>query len=269
MVPRGWDAEATFVTLVGNYATTTSKVMFLVTSTLSTYVSFINKAVYQLIEAPTIPVTEFTIAFRAYWILSQDPSSTNQVPPSSYSYALGVTPYPVTNIQKTTFQDANLNYIGTGAEGGISAFVDFYGSLANGDPVNLWYSVDWVQINEQQSISNAIINGSNRQPPLYYNQAGIDFLQRVAAQRLGNAVTYGLVLGNVIQTKLPQADFIANLNAGKYLGKAVVNAEPFSVYTAENPNDYAIGQYNGLTAVYTPQLGFKHIVFNLNVNLFA
>lgn len=269
VVPRGWDAESTFVTLVGNYNSNTDKVYFYVTTTLSTYTSFITKNVYMLIEAPTIPVTEFTIAFRAYWVASQNPSSTNQVPPSSYSFALGVTPYPVTNVQKTTFETANLNYIGTGAEGGIANTIDFHGVLANGNPVNMWYSIDWVQINEQLVISNAIINGSNRQPPLYYNQPGIDLLQRVAGQLMANSISYGLTLGTLILTKLPQSDFIANVNAGKYLGNAVVNAEPFSVYTNENPNDYAIGQYNGLTAVYTPQLGFKHIVFNLDVNLFA
>jgi len=268
-VPRGWDAESTYVTLVGNHNANTDKVYFYTTVTLSTYASFTTKNVYKMIEASGIPSTEFTIAFRPYWVASQNPSSTNQVPPSSYSFALGVTPYPITNSQKTTFEAANLNYIGTGAEGGISTDIDFHGVMANGDALNMWYSIDWVQINEQLFISNAIINGSNRQPPLYYNQAGIDYLQRVAGQLMGNSVSYGLTLGSVILTKLPQAVFIANINAGKYLGNAVVNAEPFSVYTSENPGDYAIGQYNGLTCAYTPQLGFKHIVFNLNVNLFA
>lgn len=269
VVPRGWDAESTFVTLVGLYAANTSLVYFLVTATLSTYASFILKSVYMLIEAAGIPVTEFTIAFRAYWILSQNPSSTNQVPPSSYSYALGVTPYAITQSEKTTFQVANLNYIGTGAEGGISAFIDFYGALANGDPVNMWYAIDYAQINEQLSITNAVINGSNRQPPLYYNQAGINFLQNVGGQRLGNFISYGLLLGKVILTKYAQADFIARLNAGDFAGNCVLNAEPFNVYVAENPSDYSIGQYNGLTCAVVPQLGFKHIVFNLNVTLFA
>jgi hypothetical protein len=268
-VPRGFDANTNFQTLVGNYNTNTSLVYFYVPCTLSTYTNFTTKNVYPLIEAPSLPVTEFDPSFRTYWTLSQNPSSTNQVPPSSYSYALGVTPYPITNSQKTLFQTANCNYIGTGAEGGISAFCDFYGTVANGDPLNLWYGIDWVQINAQRDVSNEVINGSNRQPPLYYNQNGINILHQRAGQTLKNGISYGLVLGNLILTKLPIAQFIQNVNNGLYLGSAVVNAEPFNVYTSENPGDYSIGQYNGLTCVFTPQIGFKHIIFNIQANLFA
>lgn len=269
VVPRGWDSESTFVTLVGNYASDTSLIMFLVTATTGTYASFIKKSVYMMIEAPNLPATEFTIAFRAYWILSQNPSSTNQVPPSAFSYAIGVTPYPITNSQKTTFQAAFLNYIGTGAEGGISNTLDFWGVLANGDALNLWYSIDWVQINLQLAVSNAVINGSNIQPPLYYNQQGINYLQNVGAQKFRNGVSYGLILGNVIVTKESQADFINDFNNDKFLGNAVINAEPFIIYSAENPNDYALEQYNGLTAAFSPQLGFRHIIFSVIANLFV
>lgn len=268
-VPRGFDANTNFHTLVGNYNTDTSLVYFYVSCTISTYANFSTKNVYALIEAPVIPITEFSIAFRVYWTANQNPSSTNQVPPSAYSYALGVTPYPIDNQHKTLFQIANCNYIGTGAEGGISAYCDFYGVMANGDALNLWYSVDWVQINIQLSVSNDIINGSNRQPPLYYSQPGINELQQVSGTRMRNGITYGLVLGNLILTKLPIVQFIQNVNNGLYLGNAVINAEPFNVYSAENPLDYSLEQYNGLTCVYTPQLGFKHIIFNVQANLFV
>lgn len=267
--PRAWSDESTFVTLCANNASNTSKTEFLVTSNLGNYTNFLVKSVYQMIESPIAPVTEFTVAFRAYWIVSQNPSSTNQVPNSAYSYAIGVTPYPITNAQKTLFQEANLNYIGTGAEGGLTSNIDFYGSVANGDPLNMWYSIDWVQIEVQRYVSNAVVSGSNRQPPLLYNQNGINFLQNVAGKRMGNAVSYGLVFGDVVLTKLPQAQFIENLNNDMYRGKAVINAEPVLIYTKENPSDYSIGKYGGLTAAFIPQLGFKHIVFGLNVNLFV
>lgn len=270
LIPRGWDSESTFVTLVGQEASNTSKVYFFTTVTLSTYTSFIVKSVYMMIEAPNIPATEFSIAGDFYWVLSQNPSSTNKVPPTAFGYRIGVTAYPITNSQKSTFKAAYLNYIGTGAEGGISNTVVFWGTTADGKPLNYWYSVDWVQINLDLAIANRIINGSNNPlAPLYYNQPGINDLQNVALSVFNQGVSFGLILGNVAAAKLDQANFVTALNSGKFLGQAVVNADPFNSYTIENPTHYALGRYDGLSAVYSPQLGFTQIVFLVNVNLFV
>lgn len=270
LIPRGWDSESTFVTLAGQQASNTSKVYFFTTVTLSTYTSFTVKSVYMMIEAPSIPATEFSIAGDFYWVLSQNPSSTNKVPPTAFGYRIGVTAYPITNSQKSTFKAAYLNYIGTGAEGGISNAVVFWGTTADGKPLNYWYSVDWVQINLDLAVANRIINGSNNPlAPLYYNQPGINDLQNVALSVFNQGVSFGLVLGNVAAAKLDQANFVTALNAGKFLGQAVVNADPFNSYTIENPTHYALGRYDGLSAVYSPQLGFTQIVFLVNVNLFV
>jgi hypothetical protein len=43
----------------------------------------------------------------------------------------------------------------------------------------------------------------------------------------------------------------------------VVNAEPFIFYSRENPNNYGIGLYTGLSCIWVPQLGFQNIIFNL------
>jgi hypothetical protein len=78
-------------------------------------------------------------------------------------------------------------------------------------------------------------------------------------------VTYGLANGQVIKTNLSAAQFAANINAGLYADQIVVNAEPYTIYTAENPSNYAIGLYTGLSVLYIPQNGFQSIVINLDV----
>ena len=86
---------------------------------------------------------------------------------------------------------------------------------------------------------------------------------------LSNGVSYGLILGDVIMTQLDPATFAASVAAGLYAGNAVINAVPFSTYTAANPSDYSLGKYAGLQAAITPLRGFEQIVFNLNVTQFV
>lgn len=270
LVPKAWGAESTFQTLVGNYDTTTSKVYFYINATLSDYSDFDNKSINMTIEAPTAPATEFVAAASLQWLIRQRPSSTNKVPSAAFAYRLGVTTYPVTNTQKSTFKDAYLNYISTGAEGGISNKLILWGKNADGRPVNYWYSVDWMQINLDLAIANEIINGSNTSiNPLYYDQNGINRLQARAANVGNQAVQNGLALGRVVTTKLSQDDFIAALNNGDYAGQVVINAVPFGNYNQNNPTHFALGRYDGLSCVYTPARGFEQIIFNVNVTDFV
>ncbi len=69
---------------------------------------------------------------------------------------------------------------------------------------------------------------------------------------------------NVITTQLSAAQFAAAYNAGQFIGQTVVNADPFLTYAAENPTHYKIGQYNGISVLFTPQLGFEQILINVN-----
>lgn len=272
LVPRGWDAEPTYVAMVANYESTSAKVYFFTTATLTSYASFtaLMKCTFMLIEAPIIPSKEFSLA-AAFWVtLNYNPSPANQVTPLCFSYLVGVTPYPVSGPQAATFKAANLGYVTTGAEGGISNAMLVWGHMADGNPFNYWYSVDWAQINLDLNLSNEIINGSNNPiNPLYYNQQGIDRLQARARKTMASAVSYGLALGNVITTELDQTAFVAALDAGTYAGNVVINAIPFANYNSLNPSDYAIGKYAGLSAVYTPARGFEQIIFNLNVTNFV
>lgn len=275
LVPREWDSEATFKTLTGQYTSPGSLVYFFVTSTIATYqpwVSTKNKTVFAGVEAPNIPATEFSMAAAFQSSLSNDPGSSNMVPPMAFRFMYGVTEYPVENngTLLKTLQDNHINYIGSSAEGGLSNKMLVAGHMLDGNPFNYWYAVAWAAINLELDLANEVINGSNTTTnPLYYDQNGIDRLQNRALKTLRNGISYGLILGRVIGTKLIQSDFNTEYEKGSYAGNAVINAVPFANYSSLNPSDYQEGKYNGLSAVITPRRGFESITFNLNVTNFV
>jgi hypothetical protein len=216
--------------------------------------------------------TEFTMAAPFYVALNYNPGPTNKVPPYAFSFLFGVTPFPTfgNSALIQSLKVGNVNYVGTGAEGGISDLILLWGHTMDGRPFNYWYSVDWMQINIDEAISNAIINGSNTTiNPLYYNQDGINRLEDVAANVGASAVSFGLAIGRIIQVGLDPTTFNNNLTNGLYTGNVVVNAVPFATYLRAKPGDYKIGEYDGLTMVYTPARGFEHIVFNIVVTDFV
>lgn len=220
---------------------------------------------------PGIPALEFSAASAFWTTLNYQPSTNNRVTPTAFSFLSGVTPFPTPGNSSTltALKAAATNYVGTGAEGGISNAILMWGTTEDGRDFTYWYSVDWVQININLNLTNEIINGSNNAVnPLYYDQAGINRLQARLAQTMNTAVGYGLALGQVILVNLPQADFVANLNAGAYLGQIAINAVPFGNYTSVNPSDFANGVYNGLSVVYTPNRGFIQILVGVVVTDF-
>jgi hypothetical protein len=275
LVPRTWDAVAGFLSFLANFEAVTSKTYFFVTTTTANYTNYtaLMKCVYAHVEAPGIPATEFTAAAAFFKFISQSPSPTNKVTQMAYSFQFGVTPYPLSGNSAilTTLANAFVNYTGTGAEGGISTAVEFFGTTMDGkDALKWWYGVDWAQINSDLVLSNAIINGSNNsQNPLYYNQDGINRLQGVVASLMNTGISAGIVLGQVVLTSLDQTTFNNNVNNGVYANQTAINAVPFVTYSKANPSDYAIGKYSGLSVAVTPQLGFKQIVFNLTVTSFV
>jgi hypothetical protein len=213
--------------------------------------------------------TEFSLAAPLQTVLNLSPSSVNRVTQLDYAFLFGVTPFisQGTNSLTTTLENAFVNYVGTGAEGGISQAIIIPGTTMDGnDFSSFWYSVDWVQINADINVANAVINGSNNPVnPLYYDQAGINALQAVIASTMNSGISFGLVNGTVVQTSLDGPTLDANINAGLYVGMTVVNAVPFITYSEENPGDYKIGRYAGFSIIYVPQLGFAHIVIDVIV----
>jgi hypothetical protein len=269
LVPREWDGVAQFLALANAYTAPSKQVYFFVTTTLANravYSGPAYKNVFALVESPSVADSEFSCAAPFSTTLKQNPSTSNKVPPLSYTPAFGATPYPVRGNQTVLGQlaAANANWIGTGAEGGITTSILFQGKMSDGNFWNFWYSVDWAQINMDLALANEVINGAASSiNPLYYNQQGVDRLQARAARVAQQGISYGLGNGQVILTKLPGDVFRINLSAGLYNGKIVINAEPFSVYTRANPSDYGAGKYAGLSAVWIPQLPFLNVFFNL------
>jgi hypothetical protein len=275
LVPREWDTNAAFLSLIGSWETNTSKLYFFVTTTIGTFSSYtaVMKDVFMMVEAPSIGVNEFSCAAPFWVFISQQPAPTNKVPPMSFQFLFGVTPYPIMGNAAlfTSLKASNVNWVGTGAEGGVSNTVLFWGTTADGkDALKWWYGIDWVQINGDLSVSNYVFeNVNNKINPLFYNQSGINRLQGVAASEMNSGISDGIVLGSVVLTSLDQQTFINNLNDGVYANQTPINAVPFATYTAANVNDYGNGVYNGITVGMIPQLGFKQIAFNLNVSGFV
>ncbi len=267
LLPREWDNNAAFLTLANNNTAPNKMVYFFVTTVYANRAVYAAlKCVYAEVDAPAIGATEFSLASAFGTALKANPSSTNKVPPLSYAPSYGTTAYPLRGNQ-SIFQalaDNNVGWIGTGQQGGISGNILFQGKMSDGNFWNLWYSVDWAQVNMNLALANEVINGSATSlNPLYYNQNGIDRLQNRAVQVAKQGVGAGLGNGQVVATKLPVAEFLSNYNSGLYDGQIVINAEPFLPYARENPSDYGIGKYAGISCVWIPQLPFLNIFFSL------
>lgn len=229
---------------------------------LSAGASVLGTLVASFYESDGVTATEFTNAAPFWVTLNYNPSNTNKITPTAFSYLFGVTPFPTSGNAAllATLKAASINIVGTGAEGGITNTILDWGTTKDGRDFTYWYSVDWVQINVALNVANAVINGSNnRLNPLYFNQDGINRLQQVVASTMASGVTFGLVLGQVLSTELDGPEFDEDLDSGEYAGQTVVNAVPFVPYNVANPSHYAIGQYDGLSILYTPTRGFIQI----------
>jgi hypothetical protein len=249
LLPYEWASEPTAVTMARDYSATTSLLYFWVSVKGTEYLQWtgIKSAVMMYYDPAVTPVTEFTCASMFHVGLNYNPSNTNKVTPMAFSYVVGVTIPPISKVTQQTLKNNSCNYIGNGAQGGISNTIVLWGTTGDGRDYTYWYSVDWVQTNIDLDLSNAIINGSNNPiNPLYYDQNGINRLQKVAQGTMNNGISYGLVLG-----------------------PAPVSAVPFVTYVQNNPSDYPIGKYAGLSVTYTPNRGFIEIIFNINVTDFV
>lgn len=276
LVPRTWDAVASFLTLIGNFTSNTARTYFFVTTTLGTYTSYTAamKSAVPMVEAPSIGASEFSLAAAFYVALNYSPGPTNKVTPFAFSFLFGVTPYPLAGNSATlaALKAANINYVGTGAEAQLSDLILYWGTTADGNDFTFWYSVDWVQFNLDSQTADAVINGSNNPVnPLYLNQDGVNRVQNVGASVMIQGIAAGLVLGTVVPTQLTSAQLQQNLDAGQYAGQTIVNAIPFLVYYGSGgaPDDFKIGKYAGLTVIYSPNRGFKSIVYQVLVTNFV
>ena len=236
-----------FPAFLTSYEGLTAQNYFFTTTTTNTYSQYTAtmKDVFALVPSPNAATTEFSCAAPFWRFLAYSPSAVSRMTPMAFSYMYSVTAYPSVGNASTlaALKAANINYIGTGAEGGISNTVLFWGTTKDGNDASYWYDVDWVVINAHLQLAAAVINGSNNpQNPLYYNQSGINQLLAVAQGLANSALAFGVAL------------------------QATVTATPFATYVQQHPSDYAAGAYNGIAMTFVPQLGFKSITFNVTVS---
>jgi hypothetical protein len=250
LLPAAWDASGAAInTLAANYSSPTGKTYFFVTTTINTISAYAptSKAIIATVPSPTAAAEEFQAAALFYQWLANSPSAVSPVPPMGYRFLFGVTPWVATNNQTQINEvlTAYGNVILTGAEGGISTATLFKGTTMDGNQSMFWWAVDWVQIQAKQLLAAAIINGSNENPPLYYNQNGINQLLAILQDIGSTGIAFGLLL------------------------TAKFASVPFTIYTQQNPSNYAAGIYNGFSATVTPQTGFLTITFNLDATAFV
>lgn len=248
LVPANWDTYSTGVnTIAANYGSPTGKTYFFVTTTVANVGNYTTKAVFATVPSPTAASTEFQAAAMFSEWLGNNPTIASPAAPMAFRYLYGVTPWVQTNnatpIQ--TVLSAYGNLILTGAEGGISTATLRNGTTSDGNQAMFWYAVDWIQIQARLQLANAIINGSNSNPPVVYNQFGINYLLAIL-QTLGKT---GVSIGLVLQATFAATSFVA--------------------YTTAFPGDYAIGRYAGFSCNEIPQLGFLTVTFNLTATTFA
>lgn len=248
LVPEPWKGDADFITLAKLYTANEAKQYFFALEDTPADTNYISpyadiKSIIATAD-DTWPTTNAAAA--TMWnFVSASPSGINKVPPMAFRFLQAVNANKAKDSILRTMTAQNVNYVDTGAEGGIANTILVKGVTCDGNDMTYWYSVDWVQINVDMALANEVINGSNNPiNPLYYDQDGVDRLQQRAQSVFNTGVTYGLVNG-----------------------QTPVSAIPFKTYVKDNPNDYGIGRYAGLSAKYTPMRGFTEIIFNINVTM--
>ena len=226
-----------------------STIAMSVTNTYSQYVGL--KAAVTRVRAPLDPANTFPQADFFALVLSSAPSAVNKLAPFAFRFIIGSLPYPLTGSDATLLKANYVNYTDTAAQGGLpNVNTLMWGTAMDGQDFSYWYSVDWMRVNLNQAIANAIINGSNTKiNPLYYSQDGINRLQYAAQVVANQGVNFGMLLST---STTP-----------------IVQAIPFGVYTTANPNDYSKGIYNGLSLNAVISAGFKSINFALQVSQFV
>ena len=248
LIPATWDSTSSTAvnTLAGLYSSATGATYFFVTATAGNIANYTNKACVCFVKSSGAAGTEFGAAALFYNFIANNPSVASPAAPMAFRFVFGVTPWTITGNTTTigTLLTAFANIVITGAEGGISTAMLTKGTAMDGNQLMYWYAIDWLVLQARQRLAAAIINGSNSNPPLYYNQFGINTLLGILDDMGTAGIGFGLLL---------EANFTAT---------------PFATYTTANPTTYASGIYNGFSCTATPQTGFEQITFNLSAVTF-
>ena len=234
--------------VASQYASPTSRTYFFVTTTVANVGTYApNKSVYAFVPSPTATSQEFGAAAHFYQWLANNPSATSPLAPMAYRFLTGVTPWPSTgyaaNIQTVLTAFGNINLVPP--QGGITNTCIFKGMTMDGSQSSWWYGIDWYQIRVVNDLALEVINGSNEEPPLLYDQNGINQLAATAQRDLNTAISFGCALSGT------------------------VTAQSFQAYTTANPANYKAGIYQGLGVNIVGQNGFLQVGVQLDAIQFA
>lgn len=234
--------------VASNYANPTGRTYFFVTTTVANVATYQpNKSVYAFVPSPTATSQEFGAAAHFYQWLVNNPGPASQLAPMAYRFLSGVTPWPVTgytaNIQTVLSAYGNINLVPP--QGGITNTCIFKGTTSDGSQSSWWYGIDWYQITVTNDLADEVVNGSNQEPPLLYDQNGINQLAGIAQRDLNTAISYGCALSGT------------------------VTAATFAAYTSANPANYKAGIYQGLGVNIVGQNGFLTVGVQLDAIEFA
>jgi len=245
LIPKSWDAGSSVAlnTLAATYDSPSGQTYFVVTTTQANITAYAGtKSVIALVPSPTAGSTEEQAAPVLYNISVNNPGPTAILQPMQYRYLYGsITPWAQqgNSAAQNAILTAYGNMVLSGAEGGIATACLFKGTTMDGTQFSEWYGIDYCQTNFHQAIAAEIIQGSNQQPPLLFNQNGINTLLAIAENEGSDAVKYGCA------------------------SVVTITAVPYATYIAENPTLYGQGIYNGLSATVISQKGFLTVTFNL------
>jgi hypothetical protein len=257
LVPRLWADAPDYVTHVNAQTSNTAKTYYFTTVDSGNYTDFATmKSVAMFVEGSNIAATEFVAAMGLYNFISHKLSQTSKMTSANFSFAYGLTEYDGTPTEKANWQTANVSFIDSAAEGGLTNKMLRGGNFGDARPFSYWYAIDWAQINSQLVLANEIINGSNNSAnPLYYDQNGIERLQKRLVTLLDLGQTLGLI------------DFIPRNGDNPSLPD--ITAIPYIQYLRDFPSDVAAGAYNGLAVSFRVKGFFVTITLNLIVTDFA
>lgn len=234
--------------LVSQYSSPNSRLYFVIPTPAANISSWDGyKSVLCIAPSPTANATEADAAALFYNLLVNNPSPTQPAAPMAFRWLYGVTPWPQNQWGSAVTEalTASANVVLTGAEGGISTASLFRGTVMSGTQFMSWYGVDWVALNIKQALAAAILNGSNSNNPLVYNQAGINSLLSVARNVIATAVKY------------------------KLIQSGDVTATSWQDYVTANPDDFAAGIYNGFDCTIVDISNFLNVGFTIDSTQFA
>jgi hypothetical protein len=245
LIPATWRGVAEAVALAANYAYPQFHTYFYlgvdVGADVSAWVG--KKSVVMAANTPGQIATQSPIAAYAARIVTAQPNAAKKMTPITYSPAYGVTSLDPSAALMATLKANRVNWIDSGAEGGLTNTILGSGVTADNLTLNYWYAQDWGQLELDQKIAEAVIRGANnRISPLKYNQQGIDTLSGVIRSVINTGVTFKL-----------------------FDGKYSVTAVPYKKYKVTNPADVAAGIYKGFRSDVAALRGFDQLIFNLTV----